>query len=146
MRREALVAAQEAAEVAGATGERRLGAASAMALGLALFTNGERERGLERMRAALDVRREIGDAMGFGGDICEYAESAVAMRRTDEYAWIIAELRTLCDSDLERFQQPVRICYVLGIILEASGDAATAEKYFERGHAHLDFAVRTDPR
>lgn len=134
---EALVAAREAAEVAAATGERRLGAASAMALGLALFANGEREQGLERMRAAIGIRREIGDAMGFGGDICEYAESVVALRRTEEYAWIVAELRKLCDSDLERFQQPVRICYVLGIILEASGDAAAARKYFERGRDHL---------
>ncbi len=66
---EALIAAQEAADVATTTGERRLAAASAMALGLSLFANGERERGLERMRAAIDVRREIGDAMGFGGDL-----------------------------------------------------------------------------
>jgi tetratricopeptide (TPR) repeat protein len=134
---EALIAAQEAADVAATTGERRLSAASSMAFGLALFANGERERGLERMRAAIDIRREIGDEMGLGGDICEYAESAIAMKVTGDYPWIIAELQRLCEMDLNLFQQPVRLCYVLGMTLEAAGDLAGAKKSFERGHEHL---------
>ena len=79
---DALAAAEEAAEFATKTGERRLSAASAIALGAALFANGQRERGLERMRVAIDIRRQIGDEMGFGGDICEYAEAIVAMKST----------------------------------------------------------------
>jgi predicted ATPase/DNA-binding SARP family transcriptional activator len=134
---DALLAANEAVEVAAATGERRLGAASSMALGLALFANGERERGLTLMRAAVDVRREIGDAVGFCGDLCEYAAAVVAAKAANEYEWIVAELRALGESDLEISKQPVRVHYVLGILLEASGDGAGAKACFERGQSAL---------
>ena len=118
-----------------------------MALGAALFANGQRERGLERMRVAIDIRRQIGDEMGFGGDICEYAEAIVAMKSTGEYPWGLSrEMQKLCDSALDKAQQPVRICYVLGVVLEAAGDAAGARKSFERGQEVPHVAVRPDRR
>ena len=134
---EALVAAQESQQIAVTTGERRLTAAASMAMGLALFSTGDCERGLEKMLAALDIRREIGDKMGFGGDLCEYAEAAVAAKRSDDYPWIIKELKALCAAGPETFQQPVRICYVLGVVLEAAGEAPAARGYYMQGQALL---------
>jgi DNA-binding SARP family transcriptional activator len=132
-----LEAAREAEQVAESIGERRLKAAASMALGTALFAGGERQEGLEKMRVAIELRREIGDAMGFGTDVCGYAEAAVEAGRSDDYPWLIAELKALCAGGLDTFQQPVRICYVLGVVLEASGDAKAARGYYLQGQHHL---------
>jgi len=53
--------------------------------------------------------------------MCDYAEAAASMKRDGEFEWIVTELKRLCAGGLQKFQQPVRICYVLRAFVGAQG-------------------------
>ena len=88
------------------------------------------------MRGSIEIRRAIGDAAGFAGDLCEYAEAAVAAGRTGEYAWIAGHLKEIGASHPDRADLPARLAYACGLVLEAIGDPEAAE-CFERGRRAL---------
>lgn len=132
----ALAYAREAVSAILEGNDKRAAASAHLALGLALFENGEVREGVAAMERAAELRREAQGPLALAEALAHLCVAYVELGEIDRAAELAAELLTCVEGNGLRRSSPL-FCSALARVAQARGDRSEAFKWTARGQTAI---------
>ena len=126
--------ANDALTVARKNGERRHVAEALVVLGAAKSAVGKHDEGLSDLRAAIEVRREVGGPRSLPDELCHLIEALLRVGDLSSAGEAALELAA-CDAVSSKY--PARVQLVLSRYYAAAGDGVASNRHADAGRTVL---------